>query len=262
MVLRRISLKDGERLLYPVVPALITAEENGRVGGMLAAWWSQLSFRPFLIGVAIAPERYTYRLIINSKIFGINFLDFKYVEKAPYLGDVSERFMKGKIKKAGLNIIRGKVLNTPLIAEASAALEAKLIDIFETGDHDWFVGEIVAAYATEDFQNGMWTLRKYRPLMYLGRTRRPGPVYRVYLTAEEFIRRELEFAGGPLKRYSQIRHEVRDKFLKEASKLGETTRDKAISALMNIALEYGLDIEDVKAYLKEAEKAGKIKIKD
>jgi len=35
------------------------------------------------LGVAIAPERFTYKLLSSSEVFGLNFLDFKYVEKMP-----------------------------------------------------------------------------------------------------------------------------------------------------------------------------------
>ncbi|WP_082398120.1 flavin reductase [Aeropyrum camini] len=69
-----------------------------------------------------------------------NLLDFRLADKAPFLGDVSERILPGKIKEAGLNIVRGEVLGAPLIAEASAAVELELVDVVEAGDHDIFLG--------------------------------------------------------------------------------------------------------------------------
>jgi len=78
-----VGLEVLERLLYPVVPVLVTAEHGGRVGGMLAAWWMQASFNPPLLAVAIAPERYTYKLVRESGVFAFNLLDFRDAPRRP-----------------------------------------------------------------------------------------------------------------------------------------------------------------------------------
>ena len=253
--MRPIRLDRIERLFYPVVPVVITAESDGRVGGMLAAWWTQLSFSPFLVGVAIAPERYTYRLVEDAKAFGLNFLDFKYVDKMPYLGDVSERFLKDKIRKAGFTVIKGKVLGVPLLKEAAAAVEAKLVKIYEVGDHDFFVGEVKAAYAIDDFDE-MWKLESYKPLMYLGRTKRPAPVYRVYVTAKGFEKRRFDFAAGILRKYHEMRLRVKEVMFDVIRKHKDATMEEVMKVLVEIARRYGLDRRDAELYLREARKAG------
>ncbi|MET1127765.1 MAG: flavin reductase family protein [Thermoproteota archaeon] len=247
--MKRVSLESAERLFYPVIPALVMAEHRGRVGGMLAAWWTQLSFKPLLVGVAIAPERYTYKLIRGSGVFGLNLLDFSKVEITPYLGDVSARFMPDKLERAGLSIVKGEVLGAPIVAEAAAAVEAKLAKVVELGDHDLFVGEVVAAYAIEDFQ-GMWRLKDYKPLMYLGRTRRPGPVRRVYLAARGWDRVELEYAGGELRRFAELRREVLNRAIEIVK--SSPTADEAKLKLRELIRSYGLEEDDVDFYLEEA----------
>lgn len=248
--MRRVDLGAIERLLYPVIPVLVTAEYKGRVGGMLAAWWMQASFNPPILAVAIAPERYTYKLVKESGVFAFNLLDFSYVERAPYLGDVSERFLPGKLEKAGFHIVRGEVLGAPIVAEASAAVDLKLLKIVEAGDHDIFLGEAVAAYAIEDFAGGMWRLESYRPLMYLGRTRRPGPVYRVYLTPQAWERRELEYAGGDLKPLAQKRMELMEKIVEIVKRKGKTP--EALEEARNLLRSEGLEPEDAVYLVEEA----------
>jgi len=54
------------RLFYPQVPVIITSQFEGRVGGMPAIWCVPLSFKPPLIGVAIAPEHETYKILIDA----------------------------------------------------------------------------------------------------------------------------------------------------------------------------------------------------
>ncbi len=257
LVLKRIDLSNAERLFYPTVPVLVTVEYNGRIGGMLAAWWCQVSFKPLLVAVAIAPERYTYKLIKKSGVFALNLLDYSLVDKTPFLGDVSERFFKDKIREAGLTIMRGEVLGAPIVTEAAAAIEARLYKIVEAGDHDLFIGEVVAAYAIEDFENGMWRLKKYRPLMYLGRTRRPGPVYRVYVAAKEFEKRELEFAAGRLKEYAERRRMVLNEVYRAADEA--RTEDELRQVIAEIVSKYGLEADDVEYYFEEARRRMKTK---
>ena len=248
--MKRVNLSLLERLLYPVVPVLVTAEYRGRVGGMLAAWWMQASFNPPILAVAIAPERYTYKLVVKSGVFAFNLLDFRHVDKTPYLGDVSERFLPGKLEKAGFHIVRGEVLGAPIVAEASAAVELRLVKRVEAGDHDIFLGEAVAAYAVEDFRDGMWRLEAYRPLMYLGRTRRPGPVYRVYITASAWERREIEYAGGDLKPLARRRFELVERVVEVVRRKGKTP--EALREVEDMLRSEGLEPEDAVYLVEEA----------
>ncbi|MCE4626183.1 MAG: flavin reductase family protein [Desulfurococcales archaeon] len=248
--MRKVDLEVLERMLYPVVPVLVTAEYNGRVGGMLAAWWMQASFEPPLLAVAIAPERYTYKLVSKSRKFAFNLLDYRYVDRMPYLGDVSERFYKNKITRAGFHIIRGEALGVPIVAEASAAVELKLVDIVKAGDHDIFIGEAVAAYAVEDFENGMWRLQEYKPLLYLGRTRRPGPVYRVYLTPKGWERREIEFARGDLKEASKRRIKVMEEIVEIVRQA--SSKEEAVEHVRRYLVESGLEEDDAELLVDEA----------
>lgn len=249
MRLRRVDLSEAERLLYPVVPALVTSKAGDRIGGMLAAWWTQLSFKPLLVGVAIAPERFTYKLIRSSRIFALNLLDFRHVDKTPFLGDVSERFYRGKLREAGFTIIEGEVLGAPIVAEASAALELSLTNIVETGDHDLFIGEVRAAYAIEDFK-GLWELRLYKPLMYLGRTRRPENVRRVYVTCREFEFKELEYAPGVLREYSSLRFKVLEDIEKTIN-LNSLSLEENLELVRRVLEKYNLEPDDAIYYLEE-----------
>jgi flavin reductase (DIM6/NTAB) family NADH-FMN oxidoreductase RutF len=66
------------RLFYPQVPVIVTVERKGRVGAMAAIWCVPLSFRPPLIGLAIAPEYETYNMIFETRAFAVNWLDYSH----------------------------------------------------------------------------------------------------------------------------------------------------------------------------------------
>jgi len=240
-----------DRLAYPVIPTFVVAGTKERVGGMLAAWWTQLSFNPFLMGVAVAPERYTYRLLIEAGKFSLNVVDFKYVDVMPYIGDVSERFLKGKIWKAGFTVEWDGESGIPYIREARGYMLLKLIDRRKYGDHDLFVGEVLKAYADETFVDGRWDLSKYKPLMYMGRTRRPAKVKRIYVTFKEAEVREIEFAGGLLKKYSGMRYGVLNELRELLKKVGSLESEAFRSGALEILGKYGLDEEDLKYYIDE-----------
>ena len=65
---------------YPRVAVVVTAQAKGRDNAMAVAWHTCISFKPPLYGVSIAPKRFTYQLIADSKEFGVNFLPFAEAE--------------------------------------------------------------------------------------------------------------------------------------------------------------------------------------
>ena len=155
------------RLFYPQVPVVITSEFEGRIGGMPAIWCMPLSFNPPLVGVAIAPEHATYRIIKGARAFGINWLSFSHAGQVCELGETSAKAYTNKLSAAGFKTIKGKRTSQPLIQEASAALECCLNETHRTGTHELVVGEVVNAMADNDFVD-YWNLSRYNPLLYVG----------------------------------------------------------------------------------------------
>ena len=162
-----VDLARVHRLFYPQVPVVISSEFDGRVGGMPAIWCMPLSFNPPLVGVAIAPEHETYRIITGARAFGINWLSFSHAGQVCELGETSAKAYTNKLSAAGFKTIKGKRTSQPLIQEASAALECRLNETHRTGTHELVVGEVVNAMANSDFVD-YWNLSRYNPLLYAG----------------------------------------------------------------------------------------------
>jgi len=257
MKLRKIDVSYGEKLLYPSKPTVVSAEHEGRIGAMLASWWTQLSFKPFYIGVAIGHERFTYKLVEKAGKFGLNFIGYKYVDKAPYLGDVSERFFKDKLRRGGFNIFKGDSLGVPLLEEAYLAIELDLVKKVSVGDHDLFVGEVRGIYALELFdENYVWKLDMIRPLFYMGRVRAGGKTFRRYSTWESAMYLDVEFAGGELANSHWRRHRVRREVIESLKKASPLELEDAVSMVKSILEKYGLDDSDVIYYIREAVYSG------
>jgi flavin reductase (DIM6/NTAB) family NADH-FMN oxidoreductase RutF len=154
---------------YPKIAVIVTASVRGRDDAMTAAWHSSISFKPPLYGIAIAPKRFTYQLITESREFGINFITAKKASVAAAIGGTSGQQMN---KFERFNIQKEKPLKTtaPILKDAYAAYECKLVDSKPYGDHIWIVGEIVAVHFLEEAFTPaeILDLGKIKPLLYLG----------------------------------------------------------------------------------------------
>jgi len=154
---------------YPRVAAIVTVNCAGRKNAMAVAWHSPVSFKPPLYGIAISPKRYTYLMINESKQFGLNFLPQGEAETIAAVGGSSGSFTD---KFTEFNIEEDSAVKTeaPILREAYAAYECKVVDNRICGDHAWITGEIVAVHISADLfkENGIIDLKLLQPALYLG----------------------------------------------------------------------------------------------
>jgi flavin reductase (DIM6/NTAB) family NADH-FMN oxidoreductase RutF len=154
---------------YPYTVALVGARAGKRVNFMSCAWHTALSFEPPLFGILVSKKRFTHGIISEAREFTVNFLSFERVKLSAQMGRKSGHDID-KVKEFGAHLRPGKVLKSPLIEEAYVAFECRLAEVRPFGDHDLFVGEVLAvheeaqAFNSDDVLNPM----KVRPLLYLG----------------------------------------------------------------------------------------------
>jgi flavin reductase (DIM6/NTAB) family NADH-FMN oxidoreductase RutF len=157
---------------YPRVAAIVTAQAKGRQNAMAVAWHTSIAFEPPLYGISIAPKRFTYQLIVESKEFGVNFLPFSEAELVASVGG-SKGEEIDKFRR--FDIARDKSVKTavPILKDAYAAYECKLVDDRGYGDHRLLVGEIVVVHWLKGAFSPEETLDLARvsPILYLGSER-------------------------------------------------------------------------------------------
>lgn len=164
-----VDLQKMHRLFYPQVPVVVTVGLENHVGGMPAIWCMPLSFSPPLVGLGIAPEHETYKMILGARAFGVNWLSLSYAAKVCELGEISGGAYENKLSEVGFTTIKGKRTSQPLLREASAILECELRERHRTGTHELMIGEVVRAAANNWFEN-YWDFARYDPLLYAGTT--------------------------------------------------------------------------------------------
>lgn len=147
---------------------LVSCAYKDKTNIITLAWKTPLSHNPPLVGISIAKSHLSAELIEKSEEFIINIPDLKLLEKAVYCGKVSGRDAD-KFKQAGLTAVKAnRLIRTPLISECIGNLEVVLRDVRESGDHKFFVGEIIYAQAEEGLFEQTWNVDRTKLIYHLG----------------------------------------------------------------------------------------------
>jgi len=154
---------------YPYTVALVGAQSRNQVNFMSCAWHTALSFDPPLFGVLISKKRFTHKLISEAREFTVNFISFESVKLSAQMGRKSGHDMD-KIEEFQVKLSPAKIIRSPLIKEAYVSFECKLAETRAYGDHDLFVGEVLAVHEEEKCfsAEGILNIGKIHPLLYLG----------------------------------------------------------------------------------------------
>lgn len=135
------------RPIYPTPAALITcADEEGNPNVLTLGETFNISIaRPVILGIAIRKSRYSHGLISKSREYVVNLPTEDIREQVWFCGQTSGRDVD-KFVESGLTPLPASVVQAPLIAECPVNIECRVIDIQVIGDHDLFLGEVVAQH--------------------------------------------------------------------------------------------------------------------
>ncbi len=162
--------KAGFFQYYPVVPAVVVVKAGDELDALACAWYTALSFNPPLFAVAVAPKRYSYKLLRKGGEFTANFLTFDHVGIIATVGRTSGKKIN-KFSTYKIKTIPSTVIKTPVLRDAYAAYECKIVKQYKTGDHVLFVGEVKAVHyrgKSFDKKSKMPDLKSVTPALYLG----------------------------------------------------------------------------------------------
>lgn len=154
---------------YPAVATVITSHADGKDNAMAAAWHTAISREPPIYGVAISSKRYTHGLIAASGEFVVNFVRWEKRELVAKVAGCSGREVE-KFRVFGIAAASGKAVQAPVLADAYAAYECRVMEQRAIGDHDLFVGRIVAVHWDKNAlgKSGMLDPEQVHPVLYLG----------------------------------------------------------------------------------------------
>jgi flavin reductase (DIM6/NTAB) family NADH-FMN oxidoreductase RutF len=104
-----------------------------------AAWITQVSFDPLLLALSINPAHASYPILQAAGVFGVSILRRGQLDLARHFGTQSGRTvdkLAGQRWQAALG-------GAPVLLDAAAYLECRVIDSHVAGDHELVLAEVV-----------------------------------------------------------------------------------------------------------------------
>jgi len=138
--------KTALRMIPYGIYVLTAESESGEIGSATVNWVTQTSFKPPLLVVGVKVDSGPYEIVKASGHFALNMLGkgqqglaFAFFKPAERDGHT----ISGEPFRSGSS-------GAPLLLNAQASVECKLVEIVEQGDHHIFVGEVIDATITHE----------------------------------------------------------------------------------------------------------------
>ena len=120
---------------------VLTAESGADTAAATVNWVTQTSFAPPLVAVGVKADSHVHAVIKQASAFALNVLGKGQEAVAYTFFKPAERqgaTISGQPYRAGST-------GAPILANAPAFVECRLVATVEKGDHSLFVGEVVDA---------------------------------------------------------------------------------------------------------------------
>lgn len=124
---------------------VVGVSHDGRSNAFTAAWLTQVSFDPLLVALTVNPENFSYTLLQQSGVFTVSILRQGQLELARHFGTQSGR----EVDKLAGQHWRPGTLGVPVLLDATAYLECRVVDTRAAGDHKLVLGRVIAGQLLE-----------------------------------------------------------------------------------------------------------------
>ena len=144
--------------VYPL-PVLIIGSynQNNEPDAMNAAWGGIYDYNQIMICLS---SHQTTDNIKNKRQFTVSFATVETVAASDYVGIVSQRKEKDKIKKSGLKYEKAAHVDAPLFTDYPLTLECEVVDIINEGEGG---GNIIAKIVNVSADESVLTNGKADP---------------------------------------------------------------------------------------------------
>lgn len=118
----------------------MTTRLDKQIHGMTVSAFSSVSLHPLLVVVAVEKVTLMHKMVSQSRIYAVNILGAQ--------DEAVSRFFADNSRLDGPEFVEGTyhsgLTGAPIVNTASAFLETEVREIYPGGDHDLFLGEVVA----------------------------------------------------------------------------------------------------------------------
>jgi flavin reductase (DIM6/NTAB) family NADH-FMN oxidoreductase RutF len=127
---------------------VLTARRGDAETGLLVSWVQQCSFQPPRISLALQPQRPINAWLEEGAYFTLNILDETQTDMVVHFG---RGFRPGEPAFVGVDVSR-EGSAAPVLREALAFLDCRLVARYPVGDHDLLIAEVTAGQLLNEGQ--------------------------------------------------------------------------------------------------------------
>lgn len=162
----KIAWKPGT-FEYPIPAVLVSCGDMENSNLMTVAWTGIINTNPALVYISVRPERYSYKLIKETKEFVINLTTEKLAYATDWCG-VRSGAKYDKFKEMKLTKEKANFVNCPLVKESPVSIECKVIEEKNFGSHTMFLAEVLSIDADDKYidDKGAFDISKCNLIAY------------------------------------------------------------------------------------------------
>jgi flavin reductase (DIM6/NTAB) family NADH-FMN oxidoreductase RutF len=143
---KRVEISEAIGRKYPEPVVLVTTRSRaGKPNVMAVGWVSVASSEPLMFVLGIDDEAHTCRLIRRTRQFVVAFPGERQAKETLFVG-TRHGYDVDKFAACALKAQRAAGVKAPLVADAVANFECRLVEITRPGDCPLIVGRVVAAH--------------------------------------------------------------------------------------------------------------------
>ncbi|MCX8194581.1 MAG: flavin reductase family protein [Candidatus Micrarchaeota archaeon] len=139
--------------LYPRQVVLVTAATSEKANVTAAEWVSPVSEKPPAIALSLANSSLTLELMCASMEFVVAIPDERLKDAVLLCGTTSGKIID-KFEEGKLTPVKASRVSAPLVKEAKANLECKVLSYQSVGSHTLVVGEIIEVHGQKEEEEG------------------------------------------------------------------------------------------------------------
>ena len=155
-------------MLYPLPVVMVSvADEEGHDNIITVAWAGTVCTNPPMVSISVRPERYSYKMLTDTREFVINLTTEKLAFATDYCGVKSGRDVD-KFKELRLTREKASHVGVPMIGESPVYIECRVREIQEYGSHSVFTADVLAVHVDTAYmdEKGKFDLASANPIVY------------------------------------------------------------------------------------------------
>jgi flavin reductase (DIM6/NTAB) family NADH-FMN oxidoreductase RutF len=131
---------------FPLGVSVVTVGRGGVENGLTVSWASPVSFEPLQFMISVDSKHYSVEFLDSNKNFVINVLKKGQTKLAAHF---AKQAMEGDEKLDSVET-RESETGGAILAEALCYFDCEVVDRHTHGDHNIYVGQVVAAEVLGD----------------------------------------------------------------------------------------------------------------